>query len=77
MMSQCNSGHPSLYITERYIFMIRNFENETLDAKRKYLYELMEKITEKQMNLFIRLFGEKVSDEKLDSAISICERTIY
>jgi hypothetical protein len=56
--------------------MIRNFENETLDAKRKYLYELMEKITEKQMNLFVRLFGEKVSDEKLDSAISICERTV-
>lgn len=57
--------------------MNRDFENEKLESKRKYLSELLNKLTEKQMILFVKCFGEKVTDDRLDSAISLCERTIF
>lgn len=51
---------------------------EIKDFRRQKLRELLLQCTEAQQVFFNRLCGsvEEISDEKIDSAIQLCERTI-
>ena len=44
--------------------------------KRTMLRDSLDKCTEIQRNLFSRCYPKGVSEEKLDSAILLCERTV-
>lgn len=53
-----------------------DLNQSVLEFKRKFLADMFLKLTEKQKKLFNKIFGNKVSDEKLDSAIALCGRTL-
>lgn len=51
-------------------------EKEIDILKRNHLKSMVDQLTEKQKSLFIKCFGPVVCEEKLDSAIQLCERTL-
>ncbi len=54
------------------------FEKISLEAGRNKLKELLDLLPMDNVNFFNKLFGdiESIKLDKMDSAISICERTI-
>ena len=56
--------------------MTLKINQEIEDFKRKMLNERIIQLTEPQLALFNRLFPDKIPEEKLITAIDLCDRTI-